>query len=522
MPRLLYDSLAALSPTLKENFDAVAKAASEIWDEQHHRTFTTHGLPHYTQVERNLDALTAPLQRSNAPLIAEEIYVLLCACYLHDIGMQLERPDARERHAQYSYEMILNSEVWVDEKKRTATLPILGTNARQSIARVARAHWSNFALALPSEDFIHNTVKGRLRLLGCLLATADLLDLSPVRARYFNSQHRLGKLDPTAELHQKMHSYVRGFEIKAADTTTPDLHFSLAWQSDDQVIREVCGWVMRSFEREWRLISPILRTESGGAIRWQQDSWAVVKFHPKIAPLEPFSKEALQVMRHECAKMDRINRDAFVSEYLDCLGNRKVCVLGIPGRSEVDGQQIARWCYSHAAVQHGCKAAGVEVRMAAPIDVSSLVGAVLEQFGTHMPKASDADALKYLEADLSGRTSESLVLVLTIEDEDDGLLNHIIKIFVDSWAHHGGARIVLLVAPEKHLKRYAAVSSSSTNWGVLAQVDIAKYLVDHRGHTVDTAAKLVEQATIAHIDRSPGWVFPYLDKRCRAWEEVRV
>ena len=129
-------------------------------------------------------------------------------------GMQLDVPDARAKHAQYSYELILNSSAQIGPELRRVTLTITDNNKRRAIALVARAHWTDFALRLDSESFISDNESGRLRLLGLLLAMADLLDISPVRARYFRSLHRLYDLDPVSELHQKMHDLVRGFRIR--------------------------------------------------------------------------------------------------------------------------------------------------------------------------------------------------------------------------------------------------------------------------------------------------------------------
>jgi len=124
-------------------------------------------------------------------LTAEEIFVLIAACHLHDIGMQLGLVDARENHAEYAHKLILYSSAQIGPEQRRVTLSISNPNARVAIAEVARGHWTDFALRLPEEDYIFENERGRLKLLGLLLATADLLDTSAVRAGYFRSAHRL-------------------------------------------------------------------------------------------------------------------------------------------------------------------------------------------------------------------------------------------------------------------------------------------------------------------------------------------
>ena len=60
IPRLLR---AELDGDLRAKFDQIYKESLEIWKQPYMLEFTDHGEPHTVQVERNLDALTRPLQR---------------------------------------------------------------------------------------------------------------------------------------------------------------------------------------------------------------------------------------------------------------------------------------------------------------------------------------------------------------------------------------------------------------------------------------------------------------------------
>ena len=173
--RILYGELREQTPDLAESLDRIRDAALEIWAEQRMAKFTAHGKDHIAQVEVNLDALTRPLVEAGEALKPQEIFVLLAACYLHDIGMQLDVPDAREEHAQHSYRLILDSFEDEEGRIRRAGVRIDDPTTREAIALVARGHWTSFALKLPSEDDLGWNRSGRLRLLGLLLATADLL-----------------------------------------------------------------------------------------------------------------------------------------------------------------------------------------------------------------------------------------------------------------------------------------------------------------------------------------------------------
>ncbi|HEY0366365.1 MAG TPA: hypothetical protein VGC73_07830, partial [Pyrinomonadaceae bacterium] len=118
---------------LAAEFDRIYEEAGEIWKEQYMLKFTEHGPLHTQQVERNLDDLTRPLQDSPNKLKPDEIFVLLSAACLHDIGMQLiDDPEARRKHAEHAYNLILNSSAQIGTELRRVTLPI-----RDPISRIA-------------------------------------------------------------------------------------------------------------------------------------------------------------------------------------------------------------------------------------------------------------------------------------------------------------------------------------------------------------------------------------------------
>src|ERR1035441_1359833 len=325
--RVLYHELRQQSATLADELDAITEEALGLWRSQHLRTFTAHGEVHIRQVESNLDALTRGLQASLQKLQPHEIFVLLAGCYLHDIGMQLGKRDARENHAQYAFELILNSHAQHDNKDLQVRLPINDRNAREAIAGVARGHWMNFAAKLAPKEKIYGNTDGRLRLLGLLLATADLLDLSQMRATFFRSPHRLDKLDATAQLHQTMHELVKGFEILAPNSgVSEDLQYVLEWSDDSETTRMISDWVLHWFHSQWRTVAPQLYLESGGKIRWTKP-WALVRFRHPIGPLPKLSEDAARILRAERSDQLRIDRDDFTCSFKDAMDKAETALL---------------------------------------------------------------------------------------------------------------------------------------------------------------------------------------------------
>ena len=308
--RSLYNQLRQQSGSLADSLDRITNEALVLWQGQHLRTFTAHGESHILQVEANLDALTRALQISPQKLQPQEMYVLIAACYLHDIGMQLGERDAREKHAQYAFDLILRSHARNNNEERRVTLPIDDRNAREAIAATARGHWTNFAVELVREDVLVGMSRGRLRLLGLLLAVADLLDLSPVRATYFRSIHQLDKLDATAELHQTMHELVKGFQIVAPDANIPEqLQYVLEWSDDSVMTHTISDWIFHWFDSQWQILKPLLHQDSGGRIRWE-DPWKRVTFRKPVGPIPHLSENALKFLRAERASQMQSNNGA--------------------------------------------------------------------------------------------------------------------------------------------------------------------------------------------------------------------
>lgn len=419
--RVLYGELRKANPTLADELEEVCREGLKIWSEQYLRTFTAHGRPHIEQVEANLDALTRPLQNGTNHLSPQEIYVLLAACYLHDIGMQLDQPDARAEHAQYAYELILYSFARVGPDERRVTLSITDDNSREAIALIARAHWTEFALQLDRTVFLLGNVRGRLRLLGSLLAAADLLDLSPVRARYYRTVHRLYDLSAVAELHQTMHRWVRGFTLEAANAGVPgDLQFKVTWRDNHQEVRDTADWVLRWFTSQWRQLRLVIHDESGGSIRWS-DPWLKVIFENPIGPCTRLSPHAYCVLQAERAEQRRLDRQVFADSFKKALTANELSLFIMRSDSDWDGQALRDWCASHVSIHQDNRVARMNVPPGGRLDLVSMVAQVLEQWGEHLPVCSEDTALGRFRGFLDSASTTCVALIATDDYSASGV-----------------------------------------------------------------------------------------------------
>lgn len=516
-PRHLYEQLRAKNPQLADQFDTIYREASEVWNEQYLRTFTTHGEQHTKRVERNLDELTRPLPAGGG-LSAEEIFVLLSACCLHDIGMQLaDDPQARTKHAQYSYELILNSEVWIDSEHRRVTLSINDDNARRAIALIARGHWTEYALALPAADYIAGNERGRLRLLGLLLAMADLLDISPVRARYFRSIHRLFDLPPVSELHQKMHRLVRGFQIYAPNpAVTGDLQFRLDWRDNSDVVRRMSDWVMKWFDSQWRQLAPALYDASNGTIRWEKP-WAEVAFHPLEGPPMELSPEALKILEAEMAQQALIDRIELAKQFQEAIASTTNTLFMFPVSSDMDGIAFSTWCETQARTHADCLVARVDVKPEGAFDVASIVSHLLAQWGVNLPACTNEEALDAVEDFVSSNGSHCLVSIIVANRFRIRKLRSLLKLLL---RHRRGQsakpRICLLLTDEQdhRINELGGVQIRRIVADQFTRSDVLEYLQNRLGYQKDESLRLYDKMSqLRHLEGRAG-VYDYLNLHC--------
>jgi hypothetical protein len=513
--RLLYTELRQESASLADDLDAISKEALVLWQSEHLRMFTAHGKDHILQVETNLDSLTRGLQNSPQKLQPHETFVLIAACYLHDIGMQLGERDARQKHAQYAFQMILNSYARDRAMERRVQLPINDRNSRQAIAAVARGHWTNYAIQMDSEDTIVDNKRGRLRLLGLLLATADLLDLSPVRATYFRTVHELDKLDATAELHHTLHHLVKGCEISAPDSKIPEeVQFQLAWADDSDVTRMISEWILHRFHLQWRAVASVMYRESQGRIRWAKP-WVVTSFRAPVGPPATLSDRGRNTLCAERAEQRRINRDRVVREFRDAVRHRRRAVFRFPSNSEMDAKPLVDWCESHARLVRKTRVARVDIQPTAALDHSSIVAQILEQWGEHLQQCSNRIAVQRLRAHASGQGSEALVTIIVVGGAYQlTSLNSIVEAAMMR-PNSKVARVVFLLTPEAAGPKVIGGSKVVVhNAGSFSKADIVNHLQQQWGLSRVEGEETYFKMRQIEITRDPARVYDYIRDHC--------
>jgi hypothetical protein len=212
MNERLVDILNADQHRALEN---IREAVARIWSRPLHRYYTDHTVRHSERVIALLDGLTAGMMTTDKRLSPIEVFCLLAAAYLHDIGMQNEKfaggslDEIRAHHNEQTAEMIYA--VFEDPANAFAIPLARDPGLVEAVALVAKGHRQVDLNATEYEPFVHGGETVRLRLLSALLRFGDELDIDHRRVDL--EQMKLLALPVESQLHWWKCHYVSGVSI---------------------------------------------------------------------------------------------------------------------------------------------------------------------------------------------------------------------------------------------------------------------------------------------------------------------
>ncbi|MBC8450383.1 MAG: HD domain-containing protein, partial [Chloroflexi bacterium] len=205
----------ALDSDRRRELENVRAAAERIWSRPLHRTYTDHTVAHSERVIGLLDGLSAGMMRTDKRLSPTEVFVLLAAAVLHDIGMQDERyadgnlEDIRAHHHEQTAEMIFRV---FEDPANAFNIPLSSDpGIVEAVALVAQGHCRVDLQDRAYDSFVHGGETVRLRLLAALLRFADALDLDHRRVDL--ELMKLLDLPLESQLHWWRCHYVSGVSI---------------------------------------------------------------------------------------------------------------------------------------------------------------------------------------------------------------------------------------------------------------------------------------------------------------------
>lgn len=352
---------------LRPQLDRVKDSAYRIWDQQRLLWFTDHTAQgHSERIISHLNGLLAHMQQSQARLTDHEIFVLLAAAYVHDIGMQDLRiadvdnftPEdyvrVREQHPKISKELIVNRSLRRDRGQFRIDIddgPYLVPTAL-----VSKAHGTSYFEETIRELNVLPSAPGnepfRGDLLAALLLIGDELDLHEERASFPGEMSR----SPLANLHHYIHHYITRIEIcEGLVPQVRQFHLTFNFPEEADYAAEIKEWVVAKLYRQSNLTKHIIEVRTQGELRWDDSIHVRTTFdsHGYRRDLPDECRSVLRAVLTDGRVVDReAVMDAVNSFVSSPNSGREVDLLERPG---CDIEFLMSW------VQEKCGAGGLRV-----------------------------------------------------------------------------------------------------------------------------------------------------------------
>jgi len=360
---------------LYDRLERVRVSAETIWQEQRLKWFTDHkAATHSRYIIGHLSEILGQLQNTPQGLTPYELYILLAACYLHDIGMQNFQDDKGsgvEHFTEEDYKRIRDN-----HPKTSRDLIIKRTLSRGRddfridldddpqylvpIALVSQGHGSGFFTETIEEiqDLPHHPGNKPLRggLLTALLLMGDELDLHERRATF----PREFALSPMSLLHHYIHHYVAS--VRVIEGHTPKhrrIRLVLEFPMDSDDYRSyVRNWITTKLRRQCELTNPIIERLTQGELLWDNKIEVIEKID-KYGVRRSFLETdqtvmALHELKCEVIMSQTVNRNKFVSSFLDMLNQSRQSFQAIQviDQENSDWSHLVKWLRTYCLTRN--------------------------------------------------------------------------------------------------------------------------------------------------------------------------
>lgn len=136
--------------------------------------YTDHGVQHSNNLMRRFSNFLENLQEFNLELTEEERWLVCLAIWLHDIGCLIAEEGEREKHNEYSVQLLERVEFGILED-------ILGSDILKCLKFVVISHSSNYCLEQVPKEPLHPNI--RLRLICAIFRLLDGCDITSARTK---------------------------------------------------------------------------------------------------------------------------------------------------------------------------------------------------------------------------------------------------------------------------------------------------------------------------------------------------
>lgn len=215
---------------LKTNLEKIIINSTKIHDNRYLLSFSDHGIKHSNRMISALEKLCKKIYTGKDSLNKYELFILVAAIYLHDIGMQLYndkelslfadeynvdfKKDEKEEFVRKYHASI--SKYWIEQNIGNENrLPeaysgdlFLG----EFVAKVVESHGIDFTKSMEYRDNSFNGSVIRLGLISSLLCIADTLDCDSRRVDI--EKLKCSEISDDSKIHWFKHHYINSILIK--------------------------------------------------------------------------------------------------------------------------------------------------------------------------------------------------------------------------------------------------------------------------------------------------------------------
>ncbi|MGD0401544.1 MAG: HD domain-containing protein [Syntrophobacteraceae bacterium] len=353
--------------SLWESLLQIKQAAGSFWRTRRLRWYTDHGIHHSQSVLKIIEDILDPLDKLNPSdqyiLKPEELYILITACYLHDIGMQDLRVDGvegspnleqeteiRRTHPDRAARLIRENVIYRGDGNRPKIPLDIDGDFIGPVSLVVRAHGTDYFTdsihQMNTDHFMPRNKPYRGPFLAALLLMADELDLHEKRVSECLRPENISleRFYSESLLHIYKHHYIRGVEIDGDITNrTITLTFSFPDENPSYAAK-IESWVVTKLRQQLRLTRGFFSEEH---LRW--DSKIRLRRGSAVySPRLSLPDRALPYLDQEFNKLRLIDREALIDELKGFAKNgvSSPKVVHVKCIDNSDAEAISKWLFA--------------------------------------------------------------------------------------------------------------------------------------------------------------------------------